>query len=60
MFKLAFSAPVVHLILLHNLFFLPLESHEQMTILQVIPKAYIKAFLDLIEIRAMQQTKVCY
>ena len=59
-FALAFSAPFVHLILLHNLFFLPLESHEQMTILQVIPKAYIKAFLDLIEIRAMQQTKVCY
>ena len=40
-FMLAFSALFVHLILLHNLFFLPLKSHEQMTILQAIPRAYI-------------------
>ena len=39
-FMLAFSSLFVRLILLHNLFFLPLESHEQMTILQVIAMAY--------------------
>ena len=40
-FTLALSAPFVCLILLQNLFFLSLESHQQMTILQFIPRAYI-------------------
>ena len=45
MFMLEFSGPFMCLLLLHNLFFLHLESHKQMTILQVIPRAYKIKFM---------------
>ena len=44
MLMLAFSAPFVRLILLHNLFFPPFgvtQANDHITILQVIPRAYI-------------------
>ena len=44
-FMLAFSAPFMRLILLHDLIFLPLEPQERMIILQAIPRAYINVYV---------------
>ena len=57
MFKLAYSARFVHLILLLTCFFLPLEPHERMTILQVIARAYINKLIVFIELVVRKSNK---